>query len=96
MYLGNLVGLIVVLATVPLFRVHPRIPFSVSSPVIIVIFAGTYLHRARRDAEQWFMLAFSVIGYGFEKLDYPPGAAGAGPGAGGQGRTYASHAGVAR
>ena len=37
MYLGNVVSLIVVLATVPLFAAILRIPFSIIAPVIIVV-----------------------------------------------------------
>jgi len=71
MYLGNLVGLIVVLSTVPLFASILRIPFSIIAPVIIVICAiGAYtVHSAMLDI--WFMLGFGVIGYLFKKLDYP-------------------------
>ncbi|MBX3643037.1 MAG: tripartite tricarboxylate transporter permease [Rubrivivax sp.] len=71
MYLGNLVGLIVVLTTVPLFASILRIPFSIVAPVIIVICAiGAYtVHGAMLDI--WFMLLFGVVGYVFKKLDYP-------------------------
>ena len=71
MYLGNLVGLIVVLTTVPLFASILRIPFSIIAPVIIVICAiGAYtVHNAMLDV--WFMLVFGVVGYVFKKLDYP-------------------------
>ena len=71
MYLGNIVGLIVVLTTVPLFASILRIPFSIIAPVIIVICAiGAYtVHGAMLDV--WFMLGFGVIGYVFKKLDYP-------------------------
>jgi putative tricarboxylic transport membrane protein len=71
MYLGNLVGLIVVLTTVPLFASILRIPFSIIAPVIIVICAiGAYtVHNAMLDI--WFMLGFGVVGYVFKKLDYP-------------------------
>jgi putative tricarboxylic transport membrane protein len=71
MYLGNLVGLIVVLTTVPLFASILRIPFSIIAPVIIVICAiGAYtVHSAMLDI--WYMLGFGIIGYVFKKLDYP-------------------------
>jgi len=71
MYLGNLVGLIVVLSTVPLFASILRIPFSIIAPVIIVICAiGAFtVHNAMLDI--WFMLGFGIIGYVFKKLDYP-------------------------
>ena len=71
MYLGNIVGLIIVLTTVPLFASILRVPFSIIAPVIIVICAiGAYtVHNAMLDI--WFMLGFGVIGYLFKKLDYP-------------------------
>jgi putative tricarboxylic transport membrane protein len=71
MYLGNLVGLIVVLTTVPLFASILRIPLSIIAPVIIVICAiGAYtVHNAMLDI--WFMLGFGVVGYVFKKLDFP-------------------------
>ncbi|MDP3607173.1 MAG: tripartite tricarboxylate transporter permease [Polaromonas sp.] len=71
MYLGNLVGLIVVLTTVPLFASILRIPFSIIAPVIVVICAiGAYtVHNAMLDI--WLMMLFGMIGYLFKKLDYP-------------------------
>ncbi len=68
---GNVVGLIVVLSTVPLFASILRIPFSIIAPVIIVICAiGAYtVHNAMLDI--WFMLGFGVVGYIFKKLDFP-------------------------
>jgi putative tricarboxylic transport membrane protein len=71
MYLGNIVGLIIVLTCVPLFAAILRVPFSIIAPVIIVICAiGAYtVHSAMLDV--WFMLGFGVVGYVFKKLDYP-------------------------
>jgi putative tricarboxylic transport membrane protein len=71
MYLGNVVGLIVVLSTVPLFASILRIPFSIIAPVIIVICAiGAYtVSTALLDI--WLMLGFGIVGYVFKKLDYP-------------------------
>ncbi len=71
MYLGNIVGLIVVLTTVPLFASILRIPFSIIAPVIIVVCAiGAYtVNNAMLDI--WYMLGFGVVGYVFKKLDYP-------------------------
>src|SRR5205823_4494741 len=63
MYLGNLVGLVIVLSTVPFFAAILRIPFSIIAPLIIVICAiGAYtVHNAMLDI--WFMLGFGVVGY---------------------------------
>ena len=71
MYLGNLVGLVVVLTMVPVFASILRIPFSIIAPIIIVVCAiGAYtVHSAMLDV--WFMLLFGVVGYVFKKLDYP-------------------------
>ena len=71
MYLGNIVGLIVVLTCVPLFAAILRVPFAIIMPVIIVICAiGAYtVHNSMFDV--WLMLGFGVMGYVFKKLDYP-------------------------
>jgi putative tricarboxylic transport membrane protein len=70
MYLGNISGLIIVLATVPLFAAILRIPFSIIAPAILVVCAiGAYtVHNAQFDI--WLMLAFGIVGYVFKKLDY--------------------------
>jgi putative tricarboxylic transport membrane protein len=71
MYIGNIVGLIVVLTTVPWWAAILRIPFSVIAPVIIVICAiGAYtVHSSMFDVV--LMLVFGVLGYLFKKLKYP-------------------------
>ncbi len=71
MYLGNIVGLIVVLTCVPLFASILRVPFSIIAPVILVICAiGAFtVHSSMFDV--WLMLGFGVMGYVFKKLDYP-------------------------
>jgi putative tricarboxylic transport membrane protein len=71
MYLGNLVGLFVVLTTVPWWAALLRIPFAVIAPVIVVICAiGAYtVHGSMFDVVM--MMVFGVLGYGFKKLKYP-------------------------
>ncbi len=71
MYLGNIVGLLVVLTTVPYWAAFLRIPFSVIAPVIVVICAiGAYtVHSAMFDVVM--MMVFGVVGYLFKKLKYP-------------------------
>ncbi len=71
MYLGNVVGLIVVLTTVPWWAAILRIPFSVIAPVIIVICAiGAYtVNSSMFDVV--LMMVFGVLGYLFKKLKYP-------------------------
>jgi putative tricarboxylic transport membrane protein len=71
MYLGNIVGLIVVLSTVPWWAAILRIPFPIIAPVIVVICAvGAYtVHGKMLDVVM--MLVFGLVGYAFKKLKYP-------------------------
>ena len=71
MYLGNIVGLIVVLTTVPWWAAILRVPFAVIAPVIVFICAvGAYtVHSSVFDVVM--MLVFGVLGYLFKKLRYP-------------------------
>ena len=71
MYVGNVVGLIIVLTMVPLFAAILRIPFSIIAPIILVICAiGAYtVHNSTFDVIM--MLVFGVIGYVMKKCDYP-------------------------
>jgi TctA family transporter len=71
MYLGNIVGLIVVLTTVPLFAAILRIPFSIIAPVILVICAiGAYTVN-NNVFDVVMMLVFGVVGYILKKTNYP-------------------------
>jgi putative tricarboxylic transport membrane protein len=71
MYTGNVIGVLMVLAFVPLFAAILRIPFALLTPLIVVVCAiGAYaVHNSLIDI--WFMLIFGVVGYIFKKLDYP-------------------------
>ena len=71
MYLGNIAGLVIVMATVPLFAAILRVPFSIVAPMILMVCAiGAFtVHGNATDI--WLMLAFGVVGYVFKKLDYP-------------------------
>jgi putative tricarboxylic transport membrane protein len=71
MYLGNVVGLIIVLTTVPWWAAILRIPFSIIAPIILVICAiGAYtVHNNMFDV--FMMVVFGVVGYLFKKLKYP-------------------------
>jgi TctA family transporter len=71
MYLGNMVAVIVVLATIPLFASILRIPFAIIGPLIVVVcFIGAYT-VASRPFDLWLALVFGFAGYVFKKLDYP-------------------------
>jgi TctA family transporter len=71
MYLGNVVGLALVLTTVPLFAAILRVPFSAIAPMIVVSCAiGAYaIQNAMFDI--WLMLGFGVVGYVFKKIGIP-------------------------
>jgi len=71
MYLGNLIGLVMVLTCVPLFAAILRIPFSIIAPVIMVMCAiGAYtVHNNSFDVVM--MLVFGIAGYVMKKCNYP-------------------------
>jgi TctA family transporter len=71
MYLGNIVGLVLVLTTVPLFAAVLRVPFAAIAPMIVVSCAiGAYaIQNAMFDI--WLMLLFGVVGYVFKKIGIP-------------------------
>src|SRR5262249_23150077 len=71
MYLGNIVGLVLVLSTVPIFASVLRVPFAAIAPMIVVSCAiGAYaIQNAMFDI--WLLLIFVVVGYVFKKLGYP-------------------------
>jgi len=71
MYTGNLLGVLMVLAFVPLFAAILRIPFAIPTPFIVLICAiGSYaVHNNMIDI--WYMIIFGVVGYVFKKLHYP-------------------------
>ena len=71
MYLGNVVGLIIVLTCVPFFAAILRVPFSIIGPIILVMCAiGAYtVHNKTFDVVM--MLVFGVAGYVLKKTNYP-------------------------
>ena len=71
MYLGNVVSLIVVLSTVPLFAAILRIPFSIIAPVIVMVCTiGAYSVNGSL-VDVGLMFFFGALGYFFKKLNYP-------------------------
>lgn len=71
MYLGNVMAVILVLATVPFFASILRVPFSIIGPMIVVVcFIGAYTISGSR-LDLWLALPFGIVGYVFKKLDYP-------------------------
>jgi TctA family transporter len=71
MYMGNIVGLLIVLTCVPIFAAILRIPFSVIAPIILVLCAiGAYtVHNSTMDV--FLMVVFGILGYFMKKTNYP-------------------------
>jgi putative tricarboxylic transport membrane protein len=71
MYLGNIVGLIIVLTCVPLLAAILRIPFPIIAPIILVLCAiGAYsVNNSTFDV--MLMMVFGVLGYVLKKCNYP-------------------------
>jgi putative tricarboxylic transport membrane protein len=71
MYMGNVVGLIIVLTCVPFFAAILKVPFSVIAPCILVFCAiGAYtVHNSTFDV--MMIVVFGVAGYFMKKCNYP-------------------------
>jgi TctA family transporter len=71
MYVANVIAVVLVLATVPLFASVLRIPFAIVGPLIIVsCLIGAYTVSSSLF-DVVLALLFGVLGYVFKKLDYP-------------------------
>ncbi len=71
MYIGNVVGLIVVLVAVPWFAAILRIPFAIIAALILVVCAIGAFTVNNAEFDIIVMLVFGVVGYVLKKLDYP-------------------------
>jgi TctA family transporter len=71
MYLGNIVAVILVLLTVPVFAALMRVPFFVISPLIMIVCAVGAYAVSSSYMDVVLMMGFGVVGYLFKKLDYP-------------------------
>ncbi|ADH90924.1 protein of unknown function DUF112 transmembrane [Ancylobacter novellus DSM 506] len=71
MYAGNLIAVVLVLATVPLFAFILRAPFTVVGPLIAIICVIGAYTVANHMFDIWLALIFGIVGYAFKKLDYP-------------------------
>lgn len=68
---SNAIGVLIVLAFVPLFAAILRIPFGILMPTIVFVSAiGAYAVN-NRMIDIWYMIVFGLVGYVFKKLDYP-------------------------
>jgi putative tricarboxylic transport membrane protein len=68
---SNALGVLIVLAFVPLFVAILRTPFSILMPSIVFLCAiGAYAVN-NRMVDIWYVVLFGAIGYVLKKLDYP-------------------------
>ncbi len=71
MYVANVVAVLIVLFTVPLFAAILRIPFAIIAPLIVVVcFVGAWTVSSS-PFDLWLAFVFGLIGYLFKKTDYP-------------------------
>jgi TctA family transporter len=66
-YLGNVIGVILALAAVPLFAAMLSVSFSI---IVSVCLVGAYT-VASSPFDLWLALVFGAAGYAMNKLDYP-------------------------
>jgi TctA family transporter len=71
MYLGNVVAVILVLLTVPVFAALMRVPFFIIAPLIVIICTVGAYSVSNSYLDVVLMTGFGVLGYLFKKLHYP-------------------------
>jgi TctA family transporter len=71
MYLSNIVAVIMVLLTVPMFAALMRVPFFIIAPLIFIVCAVGAYAVSNSFLDVVLMMGFGVLGYLFKKLSYP-------------------------
>jgi TctA family transporter len=71
MYVSNVVCVIMVLTTVPLFAAVLRAPFTITGPLIVIVCIVGAWTVAASPVDLWMMLAFGLVGYMMSRLKYP-------------------------
>ena len=71
MYLGNIVAVVLVLLTVPIFAALMRLPFFVLAPLIFIVCVVGAYSVSNSYLDVVLMMGFGVLGYLFKKLGYP-------------------------
>src|SRR5438128_4018810 len=71
MYLGNVVAVVLVLLTVPIFAALMRVPFFIIAPVIVIICTVGACSVSNSYLDVVLLMGFGVLGYLFKKLHYP-------------------------
>ncbi len=71
MYVSNVVAVLLVLLTVPVFAALLRVPITITAPLIaIVCVVGAWTVASAR-ADLWMVLVFGAVGYLMSRLEYP-------------------------
>ncbi len=71
MYLGNVIGVVLVLATVPLFAAMLSVPFTIIGPIIVTVCIVGAWTVAGAPFDLWLAVVFGLAGWAMKKLDYP-------------------------
>ena len=71
MYLGNVIGVVLALATVPLFAAMLSVSFGIIGPVIVVVCLVGAWTVASAPFDLWLAVGFGAVGFVMKKLDYP-------------------------
>jgi TctA family transporter len=71
MYVANLVAVVLVLATVPIFASVMRVPFGLLAPMIMAICVSGAWMVSSNGFDVLLAIGFGVVGYMMKKLDYP-------------------------
>ena len=71
MYVSNVVCVIMVLTTVPLFAAILRAPFTITAPLIVIVCLVGAWTVSSSTTDLWTMLLFGVVGYLMSRLQYP-------------------------
>jgi TctA family transporter len=71
MYVSNVVCVIMVLTTVPLFAAVLRAPFTITGPLIVIVCLVGAWTVGSATIDLWMVLAFGAIGYFMSRLQYP-------------------------
>ena len=70
-WIGNLLGLFLVMAFAPIFAAVLKIRFSILMPVTIYVCAIGAYAVSNRMIDVYYIIIFGILWYLFKKLDYP-------------------------
>ena len=71
MYMGNIVAVVLVLLTVPIFAALMRVPFFMLAPLIFIVCTVGAYSVSNSYLDVMLMMGFGVLGYLFKRLSYP-------------------------